>query len=75
MNKINNNDKNINEPNNSILIMDTGADQSTCGGKAWIPLFDTGEKVRCNGYYTGDKTQEGTIVPIMSLVTCIEVTG
>ena len=75
MNKINNNDKNINEPNNSILIMDTGADQSTCGGKAWIQLFDTGEKVRCNGYYTGDKAQEGPIVPIMSLVTCIEVPG
>jgi len=53
--------------------MDTGADQSTCGGNAWIPLYDTGEKVRCNGYYQGDKTQEVPVVPIMSLVTCIEV--
>ena len=53
--------------------MDTGADQSTCGGDAWIPVFDTGEKVRCNGYYQGQDAKEGPIVPIMSLVTCIDL--
>ena len=31
-----------------ILIMDTGADQCTCGGPAWVVLDSTGEEVRCN---------------------------
>ena len=73
MNKINNDDNNNRtSKNNSILIMDTGADQSTCGGSAWIPIFDTGERVRCNGYYQGKDAKQGPIVPIMSLVTCID---
>jgi len=55
--------------------MDTGADQTTCGGTAWIPLHDTGEKVRCNGYYQGETSQNGPIVPVMSLVTCGESVG
>ena len=29
----------------SIIIIDTGADQCTCGGSAWIPVYDTGDKV------------------------------
>ena len=59
----------------SILIVDTGADQTTCGGNVWIPLHDTGERVRCNGYYQGEGSQEGPIVPIMSVVTCVDSPG
>ena len=59
----------------SILIMDTGADQCTCGGMAWIPVHDTGETVRCNGYYQGDGATKGPIVPIMSVVTCVNIPG
>ena len=59
------------DPDNtrSILIMDTGADQYECGGSAWIPVHDTGDKVQCNGYYQGVGATEGPIVPIMSVVT------
>ena len=59
----------------SILIMDTGADQCTCRGPAWIPVHDTGDKVQCNGYYQGVGATEGPIVPIMSVVTCAELQG
>ena len=65
------------EPDNtqSILIMDTGANQCTCGGSAWIPAHDTGDKVQCNGYYQGVGATEGPIVPILSVVMCAELQG
>lgn len=34
----------------SILILDSGAHQCTCGGDAWIVLAKTGQSVQCNGY-------------------------
>ena len=55
--------------------MDTGADQCTCGGSAWIPVYNTGEKVQCNGYYQGVGAKDGPVVPIMSVVTCVEIPG
>ena len=36
------------KPSRSILIIDTAADQCTCGGNAWIVLDKTGEEIRCN---------------------------
>ena len=59
----------------SILIMDTGADQCTCGGSAWIPVYDTEEKVQCNRYYQGVGAKDGPVVPIMSVVTCVKIPG
>ena len=41
------------KPSSSILIIDTAADQCTCGGSAWIVLDKTGEEIRCNGYLKG----------------------
>jgi len=35
-----------NKDEQSILIMDTGADQCTCVGNAWIQVHNTGEKVQ-----------------------------
>ena len=55
-----------------ILIMDTGADQCTCGGPAWIVLDSTGEEVRCNGWMKGDE-KIGRILPIVSAVTCVDM--
>ena len=57
------------------MIIDTGADQCTCGGDAWVPLNDTGEKIQCNGYYQGKDAVDGPILPIMSLLTCVETAG
>ena len=62
-----------NKDEQSILIMDTGADQCTCGGNAWIPVHDTGEKVQCNGYYQGATATKGPIVPVMPVVTCVDI--
>ena len=55
--------------------MDTGADQCTVGGDAWIKLHDTGEKIKCNGFYQGKNSSDGPTVPVMSLVTCMEAKG
>ena len=49
--KINNfNENNGDSTNSSMLIMDTAADQCTCGGSAWIITNVTGEEIKCNGY-------------------------
>ena len=56
----------------SILIMDTAADQCTCGGSAWIVLHDTGKKAQCCGYLVG---QKGATLPIVSAITCVEAEG
>ena len=48
-NEFHENDK----PSSSILIIDTAANQCTCGGSAWIVLDKTGEEIRCNGYLKG----------------------
>ena len=56
----------------SILIMDTAADQCTCGGSAWIVLHDTGKRVQCSGYLVGQKC---TPLPIVSAITCVEAEG
>ena len=58
-----------------ILIMDTGAHQCTCGKSAWITVYDTGEKLQCNGYYQGVGAKDGPVVPIISVVTCVEIPG
>ena len=55
--------------------MDTGADQYTCVGSAWIPVYDAGEKVQYNGYYQGVGAKEAPVVPIMSVVTCADIPG
>ena len=55
----------------SILIIDTGADQCTCGGNAWKVLHDTGEKVTCNNYIVTEKEQVPLTLPIVSAMTCI----
>ena len=55
--------------------MDSGADQCTIGGQAWIILEDTGEAAKCNGYLKGKNAVEGPILPIVSGITCVEVEG
>ena len=68
-----NNTKNANK--NSILIIDTGADQSTVGGNAWIKVYDTGNKIKCNSFYQGKDSKEGPTVPVMLVITCMETPG
>ena len=73
-NKINknNSDKQL---KSNILIMDTAADQCTCGGPAWHLLHDTGEKVQCNGYLKGTNGFYGPTLPIVSAITYVELQG
>ena len=56
-----------------ILIIDTAADQCTCGGPAWFVLYETGEKVKCNGYMKGEFEFSGPSLPLVSAITCVEV--
>ena len=56
-----------------ILIIDTAADQCTCGGPAWSVLYETGEKVKCNGYMKGEFEFSGPSLPLVSAITCVEV--
>ena len=51
--------------------MDTAADQCSCGGPGWVVLDMTGENVTCNGYLKGNTSTTGTILPIVSAVTCV----
>ena len=53
------------------MIIDTAADQCTCGGSAWIVLENTGQEVRCDGYIRGKNGTPGPILPIVSAATCI----
>ena len=57
----------------SILIVDSGADQCTCGGPAWVIIETTGEEVHCNGYLKGKSGVEGPILPIVNVVTCVHL--
>ena len=57
----------------SILIVDSAADQCTCGGPAWIVLEKTGQEVRCNGYLKGKDGFHGPILPIVNAVTCVDI--
>ena len=50
--------------------MDTGADQCTIGGPAWIVLDKTGEEIQCNGYLKGEKGFYGPTLPVVSAATC-----
>ena len=59
----------LSDDDDSILIMDTGADQCTCGGSAWTVLEYTGEMVRCDGYIKDGSA--GPTLPIVSAVTCV----
>ena len=63
----------LNNINRSILIVDSAADQCTCGGPAWIVLEKTGQEVRCNGYLKGKNGFHGPILPIVNAVTCVDV--
>ena len=58
--------------NNSILIVDTAADQSTCGGPAWTVIEDTGTTLQCSGYLKGDQITEAQKLPVVSAITCVE---
>ena len=60
---------------NNILIIDTAADQCTCGGLAWTILARTGEEVRCDGYIKGEKKMVGPTLPIVSAATCVIPSG
>ena len=72
--EISNNDKiDIENNNNSILIVDTAADQCTCGGPTCKVLHDTGNKVQCNGYLR--ENEEGMILPLVTAITCVEIEG
>ena len=51
--------------------MDTAADQCSCGGPGWVVLDMTGENVTCNGYLKENTSTIGTILPIVSAVTCV----
>ena len=57
--------------NDSILIIDTAANQCTCGGLAWTILDLTGEEVRCDGYIKGKDRMTGPTLPIVSAATCV----
>ena len=54
-----------------VLIMDTGADQCTCGGAAWNILDHTGEEIRCDGYLKGQSGCIGPTVQVVSAVICV----
>ena len=60
---------------NSILIIDTAADQCTCGGLVWVILNHTGEKIRCDGYIKGKSKMIGPTLPIVSAATLITPSG
>ena len=71
--KINNfNGNNSELINSSMLIMDTTADQYTCGGNAWIVTNVTGEEIRCNGYIRNNKEPQGHILPVVLAITCVQ---
>ena len=57
----------------NILIMDTAADQCTCGGPAWLILNETGENVKCNGYLKGKHIFDGPSLPLVSALTCVQL--
>ena len=54
-----------------ILIIDTAADQCTCGGEAWTVLDQTGDQVRCDGFIKGKDHMIGPILPIVTAATCV----
>ena len=58
--------------NETILIVDSAADQCTCAGPAWKVLHDTGNKILCNGYLSNKEEGEGQVLPVVSAVTCVE---
>ena len=68
--KINYNDATYNQ---SILIVDTAADQSTCGGPAWVVIEDTGKTLQCSGYIRDRQETGGRELPVVSALTCAEV--
>ena len=55
------------------MIVDTAADQCTCGGPAWKILHDTGSKIQCNGYLKGDNYENGPLLPLVSAITVVEI--
>ena len=72
------NDVNINKnelAQSSMLIMDTAADQCTCGGNAWIVTNVTGEEIQCNGYIKNDQKPHGHTLPVVSAITCVKMNG
>ena len=69
------NNENLTTSANQILIVDSGADQCTVGGPAWVILHDTGNKIKCNGYLKGESKFEGPILPIVTAVTCVDING
>ena len=56
-----------------MLIMDTAADQCTCGGSAWIITNVTGEEIKCNGYIKNNDENQGHILPVVSAITCVRL--
>jgi hypothetical protein len=59
----------------STLIVDSAADQCTCGGPAWVVIETTGEEVQCNGYLKGKEGFTGPTLPIVNAVTCVQIKG
>jgi hypothetical protein len=59
----------------STLIVDSAADQCTCGGPAWVVIETTGEEVQCNGYLKGKEGFSGPTLPIVNAVTCVQIKG
>ena len=53
--------------------MDTAADQCSCGGPEWVVVDVTDEEVICNGYLKGKKAGPGSVLPIVSAITCLVV--
>ena len=57
------------------MIVDSAADQCTCAGPAWKVIYDTGNRIMCSGYISGNENDEGKILPVVSAVTCVEMEG
>ena len=55
----------------NILIVDTGADQTTIGGDAWSVLDKISKQIRCNGWMVGN-IGNGPLLSIVSAVTCVK---
>ena len=55
------------------MIVDSVADQCTCGDPAWVVFEKTGQEVRCNGYFKGKDGFHGPILTIVNAVTCVDI--
>ena len=71
-------EKNCGRNNNDsqqILIIDTGADQSICGGPSCIVRDSTGDFIQCNIHLKGKEGTDGPVLPVVNVSTCVEING